>query len=696
MHNTVETKPSADEDLRLLEFDLDLIAEEMAAIPVHKRKVVSQLTVFDVDRCDRAFVANAIRDKDTTERLVKTMNYLGEMGFTRPYAPPADDWAVRMQALKNDFPNFIEVIESLVEPHTILTAMGHKYRMPPLLLVGPTGVGKTLFARALQQLWRVPLRFIDMASQSNNSALSGSSTFWANASPGQLFEILAWGHAGQAPVANPILILDEVDKVHADRFDPLAALYSLLEEDTAKSFQDQALPNVSIDASHVRFVLTANEISHIAHSGAGVLTSFSRLIVLGIVIVPSVYFGQKLLIDGLVDSASTKQRATAALASQIPVALLWDAVTLKGLELPTQVWTTPEGKTFLAVLPLLAYNSPDLIGSVEKQLRPLVARVVKERVGTPEDAYNLHYVPVANEIRERWSTDYRSASQAIANATAQQGTTDELWRDYMIEIGKQPFTEESATPAQRSAVIKRLHQRGVNVPDNWQLYDQAGFEAALPSHGGGAEFRQQMDSLMGHPTKLPPGLSWVEFSNHPDVQKYVKDKLQSKLPGVDLIKDKLSLDAGIQAFESTIFTPHVTEIIDREVTRIKLPEQSYGSKNQNFEFGRQAMRAVIVPPIALAFSLCFGLSNLAGLVALLVPGHRVRKYAIQIVFMGAVLLIPLLLTNQVNRTDAYLNLEDSLNHRNPSVSVALNWLMHAQPIYYALGHAVGLVVPVSR
>lgn len=39
MHNTVETKPSADEDLRLLKFDLDLIAEEMAAIPAHKRKL---------------------------------------------------------------------------------------------------------------------------------------------------------------------------------------------------------------------------------------------------------------------------------------------------------------------------------------------------------------------------------------------------------------------------------------------------------------------------------------------------------------------------------------------------------------------------------------------------------------------------------------------------------------------------------
>jgi succinate dehydrogenase/fumarate reductase cytochrome b subunit len=218
-----------------------------------------------------------------------------------------------------------------------------------------------------------------------------------------------------------------------------------------------------------------------AHAGAGVLTSLSRLIGIGIVIVPSVYFGQKLLIDEIVDSASTKQRATAALSSQIPVALLWDAVTLKGLELSTQVWSTAEGKTFLAVLPLLAYNSPDLIESVEKQLRPLVTRVVQERVGTPGENYNQYYLPVANEIRGHWNKDYRAASLAIANATAQHGTADDLWRDYMIEIGQQPFTDESATTAQRAAVIKRLRQRGVNVPDHWQLYDRVGFEAALPS-----------------------------------------------------------------------------------------------------------------------------------------------------------------------------------------------------------------------
>ena len=59
------------------------------------------------------------------------------------------------------------------------------------------------------------------------------------------------------------LVLDEVDKVTTDRFDPLAALYSLLESETAARFEDQSLPGIEMDASWVRFILTANNSSAI-------------------------------------------------------------------------------------------------------------------------------------------------------------------------------------------------------------------------------------------------------------------------------------------------------------------------------------------------------------------------------------------------------------------------------------------------
>jgi MoxR-like ATPase len=130
-----------------------------------------------------------------------------------------------------------------------------------VLLVGPPGIGKTYFANAVAQtLGLQDALFIQMAGETNGSSLGGSSTFWHNSSPGKLFELLAWGDGRNAASANPVVVLDEVDKVHENQHNPLGALYSLLEEETSKKFQDQSLTDVLIDCSHVRFYCSANNL----------------------------------------------------------------------------------------------------------------------------------------------------------------------------------------------------------------------------------------------------------------------------------------------------------------------------------------------------------------------------------------------------------------------------------------------------
>jgi hypothetical protein len=105
---------------------------------------------------------------------------------------------------------------------------------------------------------------VDMAQQTNGAALAGSSVFWSNSSPGALFEALAWGQNGCAPVANPLVLLDEIDKVGTLTYAPQGALYALLEGQTAKHFKDQALPDLDIDAGLVSFVATANDLDAVS------------------------------------------------------------------------------------------------------------------------------------------------------------------------------------------------------------------------------------------------------------------------------------------------------------------------------------------------------------------------------------------------------------------------------------------------
>jgi hypothetical protein len=204
------------------------------------------------------------RDTDAASRILRTHKRLQLSGTARPLHGPLRGWERLIDELTRDFPNFEDLIHTVIRPHLTLVSRGYLHRMSNVVLVGPPGIGKTYFAQRLAEIVNTgPALFVPMASETNNSTLVGSSSFWSNAAPGCLFERLAWGSGNYKAVANPLVILDEIDKVKCDRYDPLGPLYCLLEVETARTFQDQSLPDVVIDASHVRVIATANDVSEI-------------------------------------------------------------------------------------------------------------------------------------------------------------------------------------------------------------------------------------------------------------------------------------------------------------------------------------------------------------------------------------------------------------------------------------------------
>ena len=96
--------------------------------------------------------------------------------------------------------------------------------------------------------------FVSMSSLTAGWVLSGASSQWKGARPGKVFETLVDGQ-----YANPVIVVDEIDKAGGEHaYDPLGALYGLLEHDTAHSFTDE-FAEVPIDASQVIWVATAND-----------------------------------------------------------------------------------------------------------------------------------------------------------------------------------------------------------------------------------------------------------------------------------------------------------------------------------------------------------------------------------------------------------------------------------------------------
>lgn len=204
------------------------------------------------------------RDGESSKRMLSTIQELRRTGHTRPLCPPPADWREKVQEVASKFPNFSSVVQLVVRPHLTMMEKNGVHRHSPVLLVGQPGIGKTYFANALANTFGFPnAMFVSMASETNGSSLGGSSTFWSNSSPGKLFELLAWGENRSLPAANPLVVLDEIDKVEVDRYNPLGALYTLLEEETAATFRDASLSDVVIDCRHVRFYATANDITKI-------------------------------------------------------------------------------------------------------------------------------------------------------------------------------------------------------------------------------------------------------------------------------------------------------------------------------------------------------------------------------------------------------------------------------------------------
>ena len=206
-------------------------------------------SVYRVDDVGRKLDKLPHKEHESLRSTYERMIELGPERFqVKPSGLPV------MDHLYDDLPNFYEVLDDVKRQLALCEDSRDALEITPLLLLGPPGIGKTHFARELAQLLGTGMGFISMSSMTAGWVLSGASSQWKGARPGKVFETLVDGQ-----YANPVMVVDEIDKSGGEHaYDPLGALYSLLEHDTAGSFIDE-FAEVPIDASQVIWVATAND-----------------------------------------------------------------------------------------------------------------------------------------------------------------------------------------------------------------------------------------------------------------------------------------------------------------------------------------------------------------------------------------------------------------------------------------------------
>jgi len=210
-------------------------------------------SVFSADAVERKLgQLQASGNEREHEGLRNTYQRMLERGPQRFAVKPSG--VPDMAPLYDLLPNFTEVLDD-VKRHVALSQDSHdSLEVTPILLLGPPGVGKTHFAKQIADLLGTGMSLVPMSSMTAGWLLSGSSSQWKGAKPGKVFEALVDGQ-----YANPVIVVDEIDKAAADaQYDPLGALYGLLEHDTAQNFIDE-FAEVPIDASQVIWITTAND-----------------------------------------------------------------------------------------------------------------------------------------------------------------------------------------------------------------------------------------------------------------------------------------------------------------------------------------------------------------------------------------------------------------------------------------------------
>ena len=249
-----------------------LLREQLKVI---REELGEDTTFSDADEfeeaCSKLDAPEEVKEKLHKEigRFKNTIGSQAENGVIRTYietilempwnkrAEDNTDINYAKEVLEADHYGLEQVKERILEVLAVRT-LTQKGESPILCLVGPPGTGKTSIAKSLARSLKKPFVRISLGGVRDEAEIRGHRKTYVGAMPGRIANGIR-----TAGVKNPVLLLDEIDKVSTDyKGDTFSALLEVLDSEQNSKFRDHYL-EVPLDLSEVTFITTANTLQTI-------------------------------------------------------------------------------------------------------------------------------------------------------------------------------------------------------------------------------------------------------------------------------------------------------------------------------------------------------------------------------------------------------------------------------------------------